>query len=125
MAGNDVQFSLEQIQQLNVKQLQAFLRERGLKTVGRKAELQALAFSAVQLGYKVKQTEVEEDRLRSDQYAELLNIEGKRIPDPLVEINNWISLVIICVMFLLTGEVSLKTQQEKSILNKANNISGL
>ena len=91
MAGNDVQFSLEQIQQLNVKQLQAFLRERGLKTVGRKAELQALAFSAVQLGYKVKQTEVEEDRLRSDQYAELLNIEGKRIPDPLVEINNWIS----------------------------------
>ena len=83
MAGNDVQFSLEQIQQFTVKQLQTFLRERGLKTVGRKAELQALAYSAVELGYKVKQTEVEEDRLRSEQYAELLNIDGKKFQTPL------------------------------------------
>eukprot|EP00057_Strongylocentrotus_purpuratus_P017583 XP_011672057.1 PREDICTED: uncharacterized protein LOC105442031 [Strongylocentrotus purpuratus] len=64
---------------------------RGLKTRGLKAELQALIYSAAQFGYEVKPTEVEEDRSRSANYGELLIFKGKRIPDPLVDLeDNWI-----------------------------------
>ncbi|KAI8483136.1 hypothetical protein Bbelb_391550 [Branchiostoma belcheri] len=64
--------SFEEIGHWKVPALKAFLRERGLKTTGRKAELQALAYSAVQLGIPVKQDEITEDSARSTQYAKLL-----------------------------------------------------
>lgn len=91
MDGNASDLTLEEIRHWNVNALKDFLRIRGLKTRGLKAELQALVYSAVQFGYEVKPSEVEEDRSRSASYAELLNIKGKRIPDPLVDLkDNWI-----------------------------------
>ena len=46
-----------------------------------KAELQALVYSAVQFGYEVKPSELDEERARSVQY-DLLDINGQRILDP-------------------------------------------
>ncbi|KAI8502471.1 hypothetical protein Bbelb_200590 [Branchiostoma belcheri] len=58
--------SLEEIGHWKMPALKDFLRVRGLKTTGRKAaELQALAYSAVQLGTPVKPNEIAEDRARS------------------------------------------------------------
>ncbi|KAI8480697.1 hypothetical protein Bbelb_415900 [Branchiostoma belcheri] len=81
--------SLEEIGHWKVPALKVFLRERGLKTTGswRKAELRAsLAYSAVQLGIPVKQDEIAEDRARSTQYAELLKVNGTKLPDPLLDL---------------------------------------
>ncbi|KAI8491852.1 hypothetical protein Bbelb_302250 [Branchiostoma belcheri] len=59
---------------------------RGLKTTGRKAELRALAYSAVQFGIPVKQDEIAEDRARSTQYAELLKVNDTKLPDALLDL---------------------------------------
>lgn len=80
--------SLEEIQLWKVPALKDFLRVRGLKTTGRKAELQALVYSTVQFGVAVKPNEIEEDRSRSLQYAALLQYDGTNLPDPLVDLNN-------------------------------------
>ena len=69
---NESQLTLEEIRLWKVDALKDFLRIRGLKTTGLKAELQALAYiSVVQFGFDVKPrpNEVEEERLRSKQYA--------------------------------------------------------
>ncbi|XP_078655658.1 uncharacterized protein LOC144902231 [Branchiostoma floridae x Branchiostoma belcheri] len=78
--------SLEEIGHWKVPALKDFLRVRGLKTTGRKAELQALVYSAVQHRTPVKPDEIAEDRARSVQYAELLKVDGKKLPDPLSDL---------------------------------------
>ncbi|XP_071506667.1 uncharacterized protein [Diadema antillarum] len=88
---NERQLTLEEIKFWKVDALKDFLRIRGLKTTGLKAELQALVYSAVRFGYSVKPSEVEEERSRSKQYAELLFINGKQIPDPLADLkDDWL-----------------------------------
>ena len=79
MDENTSDVSLEEIQHWNVRALKDFLRIRGLKTSGRKAELQALVYSAVQLGYEVKPDELAEETARSAQYAELLRCNGRKV----------------------------------------------
>ena len=78
--------SLEHIQFLCVPELKTFLRPRGLKTKGKKAELQALAYSAVQSRTPIQPNEIAEDRARSVQYAELLEVKGEKLPDPLSDL---------------------------------------
>ncbi|XP_078661228.1 uncharacterized protein LOC144905429 [Branchiostoma floridae x Branchiostoma belcheri] len=85
--------SLEEIGHWKVPALKAFLSVRGLKTSGKKADLQALAYSAVQLRIPENPDAVEEDRARSVEYAELLKIKDKgiKLPDPLVDLaEGWV-----------------------------------
>ena len=73
MDGDRSQLTLEEIKLWKVDALKDFLRIRGLKTMRVKAELQALVYSAVQFGYEVKPSELDEERARSVQY-DLLDI---------------------------------------------------
>ena len=72
MDGESNQLTWDELGTWTVKSLKDYLRIRGLKTTGKKAELIALVYSASQLGVQEKPDEVEEDRTRS--YRELLNI---------------------------------------------------
>ena len=74
--------SLDEIQFWRVPELKTFLRISGLKTTGRKADLQVLAYCSVQNRTPVKPDEVAEDRARLIQYAELLKVKGTKLPDP-------------------------------------------
>lgn len=49
-------------------------------------------YGTVQIGIKVKPDEIAEDRARSEQYAELLNANGRKLPDPLVDLTDgWLN----------------------------------
>ena len=56
--------SFEDFNRWNVDNIREFLRERGLKTSGKKAELVALAYSANQLGIKKKTYPMTEEKIR-------------------------------------------------------------
>lgn len=85
------ELTLDEIKHWTVTALKDFLRVRGIKTTGRKEALVALVYSCTQLRVDVKPDEIEEDRQRSEQYAELLQIKGQRIPDPIGELkSDWI-----------------------------------
>ena len=67
-----------------------YLRDRGLKHSGRKAELVALAYGASQMNVSCKPTAIEKREKNRHEYKKLLKITDKDvIPDPLT-LTGWI-----------------------------------
>ncbi|KAJ8018736.1 hypothetical protein HOLleu_43108 [Holothuria leucospilota] len=81
------ELSLDETEHWTVQALRDFLRVRGLKTTGRKKELQSL-YSAINMEVSIQMNKVEEDELRCKLYSESLIVDGNRIPDPFTELKD-------------------------------------
>ncbi|KAJ8043561.1 hypothetical protein HOLleu_10706 [Holothuria leucospilota] len=79
--------SIDEIKLWNVKTLQDFLRKRGLKVSGRKEELVALVFAALQMP---DSTSADSDSAKREGYSKLLQIPSGKLPDP-ASLQNWMS----------------------------------
>ena len=77
------------VEKMKVDELKMYLRLRGLKVIGKKAELVARVFGTIE--YQVKKTakEVESD-LRNEYQAKLL-LDSQVIPDPNHLVSGWLS----------------------------------
>lgn len=82
--------SYDDFSRWRVPELKEYLRDRGLKTTGRKVELVALAYGANQMGVDTKKSCVEEKMKNKQDYLELLSINEETIPDPLF-LKGWVS----------------------------------
>eukprot|EP00112_Aurelia_sp_Birch-Aquarium-sp1_P017360 Seg4013.2 transcript_id=Seg4013.2/GoldUCD/mRNA.D3Y31 product="hypothetical protein" protein_id=Seg4013.2/GoldUCD/D3Y31 len=83
---------------MKVDELKNFLRLRGLKVSGRKEELVATAFIAIENNVQIVQTAEEVDSVIGKQYLSKLNVAlfdndmgTEEIPDPFKLIDGWIS----------------------------------
>eukprot|EP00112_Aurelia_sp_Birch-Aquarium-sp1_P020531 Seg5310.5 transcript_id=Seg5310.5/GoldUCD/mRNA.D3Y31 product="hypothetical protein" protein_id=Seg5310.5/GoldUCD/D3Y31 len=83
---------------MKVDELKNFLRLRGLKVSGRKEELVATAFIAIENNVQIVQTAEEVDAVIGKQYLSKLNVAlfdndmgTEEIPDPFKLIDGWIS----------------------------------
>ena len=65
---------------------QEFLRKRDIPCNGNKQELGALAFSASVMDVCVKPSNEERMFIKAREYAKLLAVDGKSIPDPLSDL---------------------------------------
>lgn len=89
--ASDSKRNLDDFKRFKVPELNAFLKERGLKSAGRtKDELVALAFAAEDMEVPIKQT-AKQDRLdkAADYFKRLTTPDGK-VPDPLEIKDGWI-----------------------------------
>ncbi|XP_066303858.1 uncharacterized protein [Branchiostoma lanceolatum] len=68
--------------------LVAYLRERGLPVTGDVNSLKALAFGATVMRAPLVPTPQEEQQKRCEDYRSLLTIDGKKVPDPLVDLKS-------------------------------------
>ena len=82
--------SYDDFSRWKVPELKEYLRDRGLKTTGRKVELVALAYGANQMGVDTKRSSIEEKVKNKQDYSALLNINDDTIPDPLF-LKGWAS----------------------------------
>ena len=84
--------SYDDFSRWGVSNLKKYLRDRGLKTSGKKIELVALAFSASQLGVTSKPSVATDNVKNSEDYASLLVTTTKDLlPDPIAELKHgWI-----------------------------------
>ena len=82
--------SYDDFSRWKVPELKEYLRERGLKTTGRKVELMALAYGANQMGVDTKRSSIEEKVKNKQDYSALLKINDDTIPDPLF-LKGWVS----------------------------------
>ena len=74
-----------------VPELKEYLRDRGLKTTGRKVELVALEYGANQMGVDTKRSSIEEKVKHKQEYSALLKMKNDdTIPDPLF-LKGWVS----------------------------------
>ena len=79
------------VEKMKVDELKMYLRLRGLNVTGKKAELVARVFGAIENHVPVKKTaeEVESD-LRNEYQAKLL-LDSQVIPDPNHLVSGWLS----------------------------------
>ena len=82
--------SYDDFSRWKVPELKDYLRDRGLKTTGRKVELVALAYGANQMGVDTKRSSIEEKVKNKQDYSALLKINDDTIPDPLF-LKGWVS----------------------------------
>ena len=82
---------IDMLSKMRVDELKGFLRLRGLKISGRKEELVARVFVAVENNVQIVRTaeQVETDIAR--EYARKLVIEGESIPDPFQLQDGWLA----------------------------------
>lgn len=110
-----------------VPELKSFLRDRGLKVTGTKAELAALAYGAHELGVLVKPNAAEERSTKKVQYDALLKVKTVQLPDPFSLSSGWLSenvgmrkwppiFQLHIAEFLLTSE-QLQTGLKKRLLS--------
>ncbi|KAK7484593.1 hypothetical protein BaRGS_00024119 [Batillaria attramentaria] len=77
---------MDAIRLWRVPVLQNFLRERGLKTTGCKEELVALVWACHVFGKEPVPSASETTKTLAKEYAALLVVNGKRLPDPFTEL---------------------------------------
>ena len=82
---------LATISRMKVEELKEFLRLRGLRVTGKKEELVARVFVAVENDVPVQKTAEEVQQEISVEYDAKLLIRGSRIPDPLKLDQGWLS----------------------------------
>ena len=70
------------ISSLRVEELKTYLKERGLKTSGRRVELVARVFAASENNVPVVKSAVEIEADLKQEYTKKLDIDGYGIPDP-------------------------------------------
>ena len=70
------------ISSLRVEELKTYLKERGLKTSGRRVELVARVFAASENNVPVVKSAVEIETDVIQEYIKKLDIDGHGIPDP-------------------------------------------
>ncbi len=73
---------IDMVAGMKVDELKAFLRLRGLKTSGKKQELVARVFVAIENKVEVIPTAQQIEKQLSNDYMAKLKIEGTTIPDP-------------------------------------------
>ncbi|PIK59523.1 hypothetical protein BSL78_03595 [Apostichopus japonicus] len=77
----DIPTSLEEFKLWKVDRLKEFLKKRKLKMSGRKEELVALAYAAVQMN--IAEVNIADARNeKADDYASVLQVDGETLPDP-------------------------------------------
>ena len=78
------------LSKMKVEELKSFLRLRGLKVSGKKMELVARAFHAVENNAPIlKSAEEVEGQLR-DEYMEKLSVDNELINDPFQDEEGWL-----------------------------------
>ena len=82
---------LDRISGLKVEQLKNFLRLRGLKVSGRKEELVARVFVAIQNDVPLQKTAEEVDQDIATEYETKLFVQGTRIPYPFQHNEGWLN----------------------------------
>lgn len=82
---------LTRISGLKVEELKNFLRLRGLKVTGKKEELVARVFVAVENDVPLLKTAEEVEQEIAKEYETKLFVQGKRIPDPLRHSGLWLN----------------------------------
>ena len=80
----------EMISKMKVEELKMFLRLRGLTVTGKKEELVARVFVAVENNVPLVKTAVELEEDKKKSYAKKLVIDGRKIPDPFKTIHGWL-----------------------------------
>ena len=78
------------ISSLRVEELKTYLKERGLKTSGRRVELVARVFAASENNVPVVKTAVEIEADLKQEYIKKLDIDGYGIPDPFSLEEGWL-----------------------------------
>ena len=78
------------LSKMKVEELKTFLRLRGLKVSGKKQELVARVFIAIENGIEVLPTALEMEKQLSADYAEKLQIDGTILPDPFALEDGWL-----------------------------------
>ncbi|XP_019642777.1 PREDICTED: uncharacterized protein LOC109484038, partial [Branchiostoma belcheri] len=84
----DAETSLDGFKLWPKRQLQPFLRARGLPVTGSVHELRALAFSATVMRHPLVPTPEEEQQKRCEDYRSLLTVDGRQLPDPFVDLKS-------------------------------------
>ena len=78
------------ISKMKSNELKTFLRLRGLKTTGRKEELVARVFVAIENDVPIVKTAEESERENLQEYNSKLSIDGSSIPDPFQLRDGWL-----------------------------------
>lgn len=81
----------DMIEKMKVEELKYFLKLRGLKLMGRKKELVARVFSAIENGVLPVKTAVEVEEELKNQYMDKLKIDGRQLPDPFKVPHGWMN----------------------------------
>ena len=81
----------EMVQRMNVDELKKFLRLRGMKVSGKKAELVARVFCAYENDVQPTKTAEEVERELGNEYQAKLVIDDNCIPDPFVLNSGWLN----------------------------------
>ena len=79
------------VQRMNVDELKKFLRLRGMKVSGKKAELVARVFCAYENDVQPTKTAEEVERELGNKYQAKLVIDDNCIPDPFVLNSGWLN----------------------------------
>ena len=74
---------------MSVRELKNYLQVRGLKVIGKKEELVARVFVAVENNVQPVKTAVEVEEDLALCYRNKLNVDGKNIPDPMKIMHGW------------------------------------
>ena len=82
--------SYDDFSRWKVPELKEYIRDRGLKTTGRKVELVAFAYGANHMGVDTKRSSIEERVKNKQDHLALLKIIDDTIPDPLF-LKGWVS----------------------------------
>ncbi|XP_078591815.1 uncharacterized protein LOC144870918 [Branchiostoma floridae x Branchiostoma japonicum] len=82
----DTKVTLASFDLWNKDRLVPFLRERGLPVTKDVNSLRALAFGATVMRAPLVPTPQEEQQKRCEDYNSILTVDGKRLPDPLVDL---------------------------------------
>lgn len=78
----------EMLNKMKVAELKNFLRLRALKVTGRKCELVARAFAAIENNIAITKTAEEIEGEIADQYKRKLIMDGKTLPDPFQQLKS-------------------------------------
>ncbi|PIK32924.1 hypothetical protein BSL78_30263 [Apostichopus japonicus] len=116
----DIPTSLEEFKLWKVDRLKEFLKKQKLKMNGRKEELVALAYAAVQMNIaEVNKADARNEK--ADDYASVLQVEGKTMPDPLsdlplawegeIEMKKWPPCMYIDIAHYFTSIDNIELKQ--------------
>jgi hypothetical protein len=81
-----LKMSLEEFKLWKIPQLKDYLRKRGLKISSKKEELVALVYACHVMNVQPLLSEEDYNKDLSKDYASLLFVAGKRMPDPIAEL---------------------------------------
>ena len=86
---NKIKMNYEMISKMNVDELKSYLKLRCLRVGGKKEELVARVFVAVENNVQPVKTAVEVEKDLKLCYEKKLNVDGRNIPDPMKIPHGW------------------------------------